>query len=61
MCSIVLLLGLWEAKRAGALANTDKELDAVHKFMHYLSVLETRWSVAGRIWCASPSFILSRP
>lgn len=53
---LVLLIGVWEGSGAGA-----KDLADVYKCLSILSIYETRWQTAGRLWCVlTISSVLTR-
>jgi hypothetical protein len=46
---IVLLLGVWNARRSNVSVNIDQEMADVHKCLSLLKALEERWIPAGRL------------
>ncbi|KAF8913636.1 fungal-specific transcription factor domain-containing protein [Mucidula mucida] len=47
---LVLLLSLWGGNRSGTSIDRSKSLEDVHKCMHWIKRLETRWHYCGRLW-----------
>ncbi|KIM46821.1 hypothetical protein M413DRAFT_440395 [Hebeloma cylindrosporum] len=47
---IILLLGIWGAKRSNLLTNPTKEMAEVHRCMELLKVMEKQFWGAGRFW-----------
>lgn len=47
---IVLLLGIWGAKRSNLSTDPTEEMAEVHKCMRMLKTMETYFWSAGRVW-----------
>ena len=48
---VVLLLGIWGAKRSNLSTDPKKGMSEVHRCMKALKAMENRWQPAGRVWC----------
>ncbi|KAI0312122.1 fungal-specific transcription factor domain-containing protein [Amylostereum chailletii] len=49
MSGIVLLLGIWGAKRSGLVIDSTKQMHDVYNCMRFLGSGEMRWPIAGRL------------